>query len=166
MGLKAVLGFCERWLGRWHLLSWLLEMRWEAMIALGAVGAALHWLWNQVVKINPLIVFLGAVIAFAKVYLCRAQSNLGPAGSLLVFYKGKSKDVPSQAMTAIGVFEDCSIAKSTKDLMLLTGGGLSTVKLNSTTGRRPPLGRSRLFTIFLPLTSNHQFHWTNCSRWA
>ncbi|HEY8264916.1 MAG TPA: GNAT family N-acetyltransferase [Methyloceanibacter sp.] len=57
-----------------------------------------------------------------KVYLCRAKSGLGPPGSLLLFYKGKSKDPPSQAFTAVGVFEDWSEAKSTKDLMHLTGG--------------------------------------------
>lgn len=57
-----------------------------------------------------------------KVYLCRAQSNLGPAGSLLFFYKGKSKNLPSQALTAVGIFEGYSMAKSTKDLMHLTGG--------------------------------------------
>jgi predicted nucleic acid-binding protein len=57
-----------------------------------------------------------------KVYLCRAKSNLGPPGSLLIFYKGKSKDPPSQALTALGIFEECSIAESTRDLMRLTGG--------------------------------------------
>jgi predicted nucleic acid-binding protein len=57
-----------------------------------------------------------------KVYLCRAQSNLGPAGSLLFFYKGKSISPPSQALTAVGVFEEVSTAASTKELMLLTGG--------------------------------------------
>jgi len=57
-----------------------------------------------------------------KVYLCRAPSNLGPAGSILLFYKGKSKSRPSQALTAVGIFEECSIAESTKDLMHLTGG--------------------------------------------
>lgn len=57
-----------------------------------------------------------------KVYLCRAQSNLGPAGSLLFFYKSKSKNPPSQAMTAVGIFEDCQSAQSTKDLMHMTGG--------------------------------------------
>jgi hypothetical protein len=57
-----------------------------------------------------------------KVYLCRAQSNLGPAGSLLLFYKGKSDGAPSQAITAVGIFEDCQIAHSTKDLMRMTGG--------------------------------------------
>jgi ribosomal protein S18 acetylase RimI-like enzyme len=57
-----------------------------------------------------------------KVYLCRAQSSLGPPGSLLVFYKGKSVDAPSQALTAVGIFEELTIAESTKDLMLLTGG--------------------------------------------
>jgi len=57
-----------------------------------------------------------------KVYLCRAQSNLGPPGSLLFFYKGKSANPPSQAFTTIGIFEESSIAASTKDLMRLTGG--------------------------------------------
>jgi hypothetical protein len=57
-----------------------------------------------------------------KVYLCRAQSNLGPAGSLLFFYKGKAKGKPSQALTSVGIFESLSIAKSTKDLMQMTGG--------------------------------------------
>ena len=57
-----------------------------------------------------------------KVYLCRAQSNLGPPGSLLFFYKGKSKSPPSQALTAIGIFEEKSVAESARDLMHLTGG--------------------------------------------
>ena len=57
-----------------------------------------------------------------KVYLCRAQSRLGPPGSLLVFYKGKSQSPPSQALTAVGIFEESSMASSTKELMLLTGG--------------------------------------------
>jgi hypothetical protein len=57
-----------------------------------------------------------------KVYLCRAQSRLGPPGSLLIFYKGKSQSPPSQALTAVGIFEELSMASTTKDLMLLTGG--------------------------------------------
>lgn len=57
-----------------------------------------------------------------KVYLCRAQSNLGPSGSLLFFYKGKSNDSPSQALTSVGIFEEMSAAASTKELMQLTGG--------------------------------------------
>jgi hypothetical protein len=57
-----------------------------------------------------------------KVYLCRAQSNLGQPGSLLLFYKGKSEKPPSQAMTTVGIFEDCQIARSTKDLLLMSGG--------------------------------------------
>jgi ribosomal protein S18 acetylase RimI-like enzyme len=57
-----------------------------------------------------------------KVYLCRAQSGLGPPGSLLFFYKGKSLNPPSQALTAVGIFEECSMAASTRELMLLTGG--------------------------------------------
>lgn len=57
-----------------------------------------------------------------KVYLCRAHSKLADAGSILVFYKSKSKEPPSQAMTAIGILESVSMATSTKELMHLTGG--------------------------------------------
>jgi len=57
-----------------------------------------------------------------KVYLCRAQSRLGAPGSLLFFYKGKSSEAPSQAMTAIGIFEDFALARSVRDLMQLTAG--------------------------------------------
>jgi hypothetical protein len=57
-----------------------------------------------------------------KVYLCRAQAKLGPPGSLLFFYKGKSSNRPSQAFTAVGIFEDCLTATSTKELMHMTGG--------------------------------------------
>lgn len=57
-----------------------------------------------------------------KVYLCRAQSKLGPAGSLLFFYKSTSKNPPSQAITALGVLESVTLARSTKELMQLTGG--------------------------------------------
>jgi GNAT superfamily N-acetyltransferase len=57
-----------------------------------------------------------------KVYLCRAPSNLGPPGSLLFFYKGLSQNPPSQAMTAVGVLEDVLLARSTTDLVHMTGG--------------------------------------------
>ncbi|MBD9528928.1 hypothetical protein IB235_19100 [Paracoccus sp. PAR01] len=57
-----------------------------------------------------------------KVYLCRAKSKLGPAGSLLFFYKSTSKNPPSQAITALGVLESVALAISTKDLMQMTGG--------------------------------------------
>jgi rRNA-processing protein FCF1/GNAT superfamily N-acetyltransferase len=57
-----------------------------------------------------------------KVYLCRAPSNLGPPGSLLLFYKGKSNNPPSQALTAVGIFEELSVATSTRDLLQMTGG--------------------------------------------
>ncbi len=57
-----------------------------------------------------------------KVYLSRSQSNLGCAGSLLFFYKSKSKNPPSQAITAIGIFENFKLATSTKELMQLCGG--------------------------------------------
>lgn len=57
-----------------------------------------------------------------KVYLCRAQSKLGPAGSILFFYKSTSEHAPSQAITALGVLESVTLARSTKELMQLTGG--------------------------------------------
>lgn len=57
-----------------------------------------------------------------KVYLCRAPSNLGDAGSLLFFYKGASKERPSQAMTTLGILESVTFASSTRELMQLTGG--------------------------------------------
>lgn len=57
-----------------------------------------------------------------KVYLCRAPSNLGPAGSILFFYKGKSNDPPSQAITALGILDEVTLARSTKELMIKTGG--------------------------------------------
>ena len=56
-----------------------------------------------------------------KAYLCRAPSNLGDPGSLLFFYKGSSNEMPSQAVTAIGLLESISLAKSTNDLMRMTG---------------------------------------------
>jgi hypothetical protein len=57
-----------------------------------------------------------------KVYLSQAQSNLGPPGSILFFYKGVSKDPPSQAITALGVLESMTLAGSKRELMHLTGG--------------------------------------------
>ncbi len=57
-----------------------------------------------------------------KVYLCRARSNLGDPGSILFFYKSASQDPPSQAMIALGILENVTLARSTSDLMLLTGG--------------------------------------------
>ena len=57
-----------------------------------------------------------------KVYLCRAKSNLGPSGSILFFYKGVSKNPPSQAITALGILESMNLAKSTTELMQMTGG--------------------------------------------
>lgn len=57
-----------------------------------------------------------------KVYLCRAPSNLGAPGAILFFYKGASKEPPSQAMTTLGILEEMTSATSTKELMLKTGG--------------------------------------------
>jgi len=57
-----------------------------------------------------------------KVYLCRAASRMAEPGSLLFFYKSKSIEKPSQAITAVAILEDVALAYSKKDLMLLTGG--------------------------------------------
>jgi GNAT superfamily N-acetyltransferase len=57
-----------------------------------------------------------------KVYLCKAQSKLGAPGSLLFFYKGKSRSQPSQALTAVGILEDVHLAQSTRELLQMTGG--------------------------------------------
>jgi hypothetical protein len=57
-----------------------------------------------------------------KVYLCRAQANLTASGAILLFYKGCSKSLPSQAMTAIGIFEDMKLAHSAQELRFLAGG--------------------------------------------
>ena len=57
-----------------------------------------------------------------KVYLCHAKSKLGDPGSLLFFYKGKSLAKTSQAITAVGVLENFSLATSTQELTRLAGG--------------------------------------------
>lgn len=57
-----------------------------------------------------------------KVYLCRAQANIEEPGSLLFFYKSRSKSPPSQAITTVGIFEDMAMAKSTNELRMLAGG--------------------------------------------
>ena len=57
-----------------------------------------------------------------KVYLCRAQSKLGPPGSILLFYKSKSRYTPSQALTAVGILEETKMAHSTIELARMTGG--------------------------------------------
>lgn len=43
-------------------------------------------------------------------------------GAILFFYKSASKEPPSQAVTALGILEEVTLAKSTKELMLKTGG--------------------------------------------
>ncbi|AXO15726.1 GCN5 family acetyltransferase [Thalassospira indica] len=57
-----------------------------------------------------------------KVYICRAKINSIKKGSILLFYKGKSEHEPSQMITAIGVFEDLSLAYSYNELLQLAGG--------------------------------------------
>ncbi len=57
-----------------------------------------------------------------KVYVCRAPSNLGDPGSILLFYKGKSDLNPSQAITTIGILENLQTAYSVEELSRMTGG--------------------------------------------
>ncbi len=57
-----------------------------------------------------------------KVYLCRAQANIGQPGALLFFYKSKSKNPPSQAITTLGLFESMALGYSTGELRRLAGG--------------------------------------------
>jgi len=54
-----------------------------------------------------------------KVYLSRSPIHLKQSGSLLFFYKSTSKKPPSQAITAVGIFESMEFARSTKELMQL-----------------------------------------------
>ena len=48
--------------------------------------------------------------------------ELRSGGLAPLFYKSASKELPSQAITALGVLESLTRASSTKDLMQLTGG--------------------------------------------
>lgn len=57
-----------------------------------------------------------------KVYLCRASARIHQPGALLFFYKGKAQSPPSQAITAVGIFEDMTLAHSTDELRRLAGG--------------------------------------------
>ncbi len=57
-----------------------------------------------------------------KVYLCRAQAQIEQRGALLFFYKGKSGNLPSQAITTVGIFQDMALARSTEELRRIAGG--------------------------------------------
>ena len=57
-----------------------------------------------------------------KVYLCRAKANISQPGALLFFYKSRSKNPPSQAITTLGVAESMTLAHSTEELRRLAGG--------------------------------------------
>lgn len=57
-----------------------------------------------------------------KVYLCRAQAQIQTPGALLFFYKGKSGNMPSQAITTVGIFEEMAMARSTEELRRIAGG--------------------------------------------
>ncbi|WP_419728144.1 hypothetical protein [Lichenicola sp.] len=57
-----------------------------------------------------------------KVYLCRAPALMEDPGAVIIFYKGKSVMRPSQAVTAVGIFEDMTLAYSTEHLRQLAGG--------------------------------------------
>ncbi len=58
----------------------------------------------------------------ARRVLAMMSQSTGDAGSLLFFYKGASKERPSQAMTTLGILESVTFASSTRELMQLTGG--------------------------------------------
>lgn len=57
-----------------------------------------------------------------KVYLCRAQASISRSGAVLLFYKGTSRNPPSQAVTTIGIFESMALARSTEELRRLASG--------------------------------------------
>ena len=57
-----------------------------------------------------------------KVYLCRAPALIREPGAMLIFYKGKAYEHPSQAVTAVGIFEDMTLASSAEELRRLAGG--------------------------------------------
>jgi ribosomal protein S18 acetylase RimI-like enzyme len=57
-----------------------------------------------------------------KVYLCRTPMKHIDRGSILLFYKSRSELLPSQSITAVGVFEDLALAHSTEELRRLAGG--------------------------------------------
>jgi ribosomal protein S18 acetylase RimI-like enzyme len=57
-----------------------------------------------------------------KVYLSRAPARMEHPGAIIIFYKGKSKMRPSQAVTTVGIFEDMTLASSTEELRRLAGG--------------------------------------------
>ncbi len=57
-----------------------------------------------------------------KVYLCHAQAWIDTRGAILLFYKGKSLHIPSQAITTIGIFEDMRYASSLEELRQMAGG--------------------------------------------
>lgn len=57
-----------------------------------------------------------------KVYICRSPSSQYKVGSILFFYKSKSKEPPSQSLTAIGILENVFHATSPEELTTLTGG--------------------------------------------
>ena len=57
-----------------------------------------------------------------KVYLCHAQAGIDTRGAILLFYKGKSLHIPSQAITTIGIFEDMRYASSLEELRQMAGG--------------------------------------------
>lgn len=57
-----------------------------------------------------------------KVYLCQAPARLEQPGALLFFYKGKSRNPPSRAITTLGIFEDVTLARSLEELRRLAGG--------------------------------------------
>lgn len=68
---------------------------------------------------GPLAAIPGNTIR--KVYLCRAQINKLNPGSVIVFYRSKSKGyIASQSVTSVGVVEAVTSATSLEELIRLT----------------------------------------------
>ena len=57
-----------------------------------------------------------------KVYICHTGTTTIERGVLLAFYKCKSAEEPSQAVTAFGIAEGLRLARSTEEVVRLTGG--------------------------------------------
>jgi hypothetical protein len=67
MGFRTAIEFCERWLGRWHLLEWLYGKRREFVGAAMTIGAAALPFWDEIRQLNPAWIILILAAAFALV---------------------------------------------------------------------------------------------------
>jgi hypothetical protein len=67
MWFRTAIEFCERWLGRWHLMEWLYEKKYEVVGAAMTVGAAALRFWDEIRQLNPAWIILILAAAFALV---------------------------------------------------------------------------------------------------